>query len=71
GYHGDTSKMFLIGDVSIEDKRLCHVAQECLYLALKQVKPGVQLGEIGTTIEKHIKTNNKNNPRFKFSIVRD
>ncbi|EEX36563.1 type I methionyl aminopeptidase [Vibrio metschnikovii] len=71
GYHGDTSKMFLIGDVQPADKRLCLVAQECLYLALKKVKPGVQLGEIGTAIEKYIKTNNKNNPRSKFSIVRD
>lgn len=71
GYHGDTSKMFLIGDVAPADKRLCMVAQECLYLSLKKVKPGVQLGEIGTTIEKYIKTNNKNNPRSKFSIVRD
>ncbi len=71
GYHGDTSKMFLVGDVSPADKRLCMVAQESLYLSLKKVKPGVQLGEIGTTIEKYIKTNNKNNPRAKFSIVRD
>ncbi len=71
GYHGDTSKMFMVGDVSPADKRLCMVAQESLYLSLKKVKPGVQLGEIGTTIEKYIKTNNKNNPRAKFSIVRD
>ena len=71
GYHGDTSKMFQVGEVAPADKRLCLVAQECLYLSLKKVKPGVQLGEIGTTIEKHIKTNNKNNPRAKFSIVRD
>ncbi|MGC9422157.1 MULTISPECIES: type I methionyl aminopeptidase [unclassified Vibrio] len=71
GYHGDTSKMFLVGEVSPADKRLCFVAQECLYLSLKKVKPGIQLGEIGTAIEKHIKTNNKNNPRLKFSIVRD
>ncbi len=71
GYHGDTSKMFLIGDVTPANKRLCMVAQESLYLAMKKVKPGAQLGEIGTTIEKHIKTNNKNNPRAKFSIVRD
>lgn len=71
GYHGDTSKMFLVGDVSPADKRLCMVAQESLYLSLKKVKPGIQLGEIGTTIEKYIKTNNKNNPSTKFSIVRD
>lgn len=71
GYHGDTSKMFLVGDVSPADKRLCMVAQESLYLAIKKVKPGIKLGEIGTTIEKYIKTNNKNNPRAKFSIVKD
>ncbi|MDC0609895.1 type I methionyl aminopeptidase [Vibrio sp.] len=71
GYHGDSSKMFLVGNVSPENKRLCMVAQESLYLALKLVKPGLQLGEIGTAIEKYIKTNNKNNPRMKFSIVKD
>ncbi|QJY41140.1 M24 family metallopeptidase [Vibrio cholerae] len=41
----------LIGDVSIEDKRLCHMAQGCLYFALKQVKAGVLLGLSLTTIE--------------------
>lgn len=71
GYHGDTSKMFLVGDVSAVNKRLCMVAQEALYEGMRQVKPGVQLGKIGTAIEKYIKTNNKNNPRAKFSIVKD
>lgn len=71
GFHGDTSKMFFVGDVLPANKRLCMVAQESLYLAIKKVKPGVKLGEIGTTIEKYIKTNNKNNPRAKFSIVKD
>ncbi|WP_448564421.1 type I methionyl aminopeptidase [Thalassotalea ganghwensis] len=55
GYHGDTSKMFLIGDVTPEDKRLCRITQEALYLALKKVKPGVAFGEIGATIQKFIK----------------
>ncbi|MEZ9628716.1 type I methionyl aminopeptidase [Vibrio breoganii] len=71
GYHGDTSKMFLIGDVNPSDKRLCMVAQEALYLGMKQVKPGATVGEIGTVIEKYIKENNKKNPRNKFSIVKD
>ncbi|MDP5254861.1 MULTISPECIES: type I methionyl aminopeptidase [unclassified Vibrio] len=71
GYHGDSSRMFLVGDVSPADKRLCHVAQESLYIGMRKVKPGATLGEIGTAIEKYIKTNNKNNPRAKFSIVRD
>ncbi|MGF1878337.1 type I methionyl aminopeptidase [Photobacterium frigidiphilum] len=66
GYHGDTSKMFEIGEVSPEDKRLCRVAQESLYLAIKKVKPGTKLGEIGTSIQKFIKTGNS-----RFSIVKD
>ncbi len=55
GYHGDTSKMFLIGEVSAKDKRLSRIAQESLYLAIRKVRPGLKLGEIGTTIEKFIK----------------
>ncbi len=71
GYHGDTSKMFEVGEVSIENKRLCRIAQESLYLAIKKVKPGLKLGDIGSSIEKYIKTQNKNNPRMKLSIVKD
>jgi methionyl aminopeptidase len=71
GFHGDTSKMFLIGDVAPNDKRLCMVAQEALYIGMKQVKPGAKVGDIGTAIEKYIKENNKKNPRNKFSIVKD
>ena len=52
GYHGDTSKMFFVGEVSPADKRLCLVAQESLYLAMKKVKPGATVGDIGTAIEK-------------------
>ncbi|MBV7300068.1 type I methionyl aminopeptidase [Enterovibrio paralichthyis] len=66
GYHGDTSKMFLVGEVSAEDKALCHVAQESLYQALKKVKPGARVGDIGTEIQKFI----KNRPR-RYSIVKD
>ena len=55
GYHGDTSKMFLIGEVSAKDKRLCRIAQESLYEAIKKVRPGMKLGEIGTIIEKYVK----------------
>ncbi|MCC4799317.1 type I methionyl aminopeptidase [Enterovibrio norvegicus] len=66
GYHGDTSKMFLVGDVSAEDKALCHVAQESLYQALKKVKPGARIGDLGTEIQKFI----KNRPK-RYSIVKD
>ena len=71
GYHGDTSKMFLVGETSPADKRLCMVAQEALYVGMRKVKPGATVGDIGTAIEKYIKENNKKNPRNKFSIVKD
>jgi methionyl aminopeptidase len=53
GYHGDTSQMFIIGKGSILAERLCRVAQECLYLAIKMVKPGVRLGDFAAAIQKH------------------
>ena len=65
GFHGDSSKMFQIGDVSPEDNRLCRLTQEALYLALKKVKPGVAFGEIGTTIQKFIKKSGR------YSIVKE
>jgi methionine aminopeptidase, type I len=55
GYHGDTSQMFIIGKGSILAERLCRVAQECLYLAIKMVKPGVRLGDFAAAIQKHAK----------------
>jgi methionyl aminopeptidase len=69
GYHGDTSKMFMVGQVSEADRRLCRITQEALYLAIQKIKPGVKLSEIGTTIEKFIKKSSNANQRF--SIVKD
>ncbi|MFD2179265.1 type I methionyl aminopeptidase [Veronia pacifica] len=66
GYHGDTSKMFMVGEVSLEDKRLCRVAQESLYHAMKKVKPGARIGDIGTAIQKFIKGGTG-----RYSIVKD
>ncbi len=54
-YHGDTSKMFIIGEGSLEDNRLCRLTQEALYTGLKKVKPGATFGEIGGAIQKFIK----------------
>jgi methionyl aminopeptidase len=65
GYHGDTSKMFLIGDVSPEDSRLCRLAQESLYIGIKKVKPGATFGDIGAAIQKFIKS------KGRYSIVKD
>lgn len=64
GYHGDTSMMFQVGDTSILAKRLSHVAQECLYLGIRMVKPGVKLGDIGNAIQVHAEKHN-------YSVVRE
>ncbi|MGR8934201.1 MAG: type I methionyl aminopeptidase [Gammaproteobacteria bacterium] len=63
-YHGDTSKMFLVGEVSPYAKRLVQVTRECLYLGITQVKPGATLGDIGHAIQKHAESN-------RYSVVRD
>lgn len=53
GYYGDTSKMFFAGSVAPHAERLCKVTQESLYLAIRMVKPGVRLGDIGAAISDH------------------
>jgi methionyl aminopeptidase len=54
GYHGDTSRMFMVGNkVSIMAKRLIEVSYECLWAGIAQVKPGGFLGDVGTAIQRH------------------
>ena len=64
GYHGDTSKMFVVGKPSIMTERLIRVTQEALYIGIKMVKPGVRLGDIGHAIQQHAEGHN-------YSIVRE
>ncbi|MBV1906083.1 MAG: type I methionyl aminopeptidase [Pseudomonadales bacterium] len=64
GFYGDTSKMFCVGETSVLAKRLLKVTQECLYLAIEQVRPGAKLGDIGSAIQAHAEKN-------RFSIVRE
>jgi methionyl aminopeptidase len=64
GFHGDTSRMFIVGDASILAKRLCAVTYECLWLGIAQVKPGGRLGDIGAAIQRHAEGNG-------FSVVRE
>ncbi|HNP01165.1 MAG TPA: type I methionyl aminopeptidase [Agitococcus sp.] len=64
GYHGDTSKMFIVGEGSILAQRLVQITQECLYKAIALVKPQCRLGDIGAVIQKHAESN-------RFSVVRD
>ena len=65
GYHGDTSRMFVVGaETSILAKRLCNITYECLWLGIAQVKPGAHLGDIGHAIQRHAE-------RHGFSVVRE
>jgi len=57
GWHGDTSKMFLVGKCQPHNERLVRVTQECLYKAIEIVKPGIYLGDIGHVIQKHAEDN--------------
>lgn len=58
GYHGDTSKMFFVGEPSIIARRVVRIAHECLRLGIEAVKPGVRLGDIGYMIQRHAEANN-------------
>jgi len=64
GFHGDTSKMFQVGEVAPHAKRLIKVTQECLYKAIAIVRPGARLGDIGHIIQTHAEANN-------YSVVRE
>ena len=57
GWHGDTSKMFLVGECAPHNKRLVKVTQECLYKGIDAVKPGAFFGDIGHAIQKHAEKN--------------
>ncbi|MFG6076518.1 type I methionyl aminopeptidase [Erwinia sp. OPT-41] len=63
-YHGDTSKMYIVGKPTIQGERLCRVTQESLYLALRMVKPGIRLRTIGREIQKFVEAQD-------FSVVRE
>jgi methionyl aminopeptidase len=63
-YHGDTSKMFCVGEVSQHARRLVNVTREAMFLGIEQVKPGATLGDIGHAIQKHAEANH-------FSVVRE
>ena len=65
GWHGDTSRMFMVGDkISIKAKRLVEITYECLMRGIEAVKPGATLGDIGHAIQSHAEAN-------RFSVVRD
>ena len=57
GWHGDTSKMFLVGKTEAHNERLVSIAQECLYKGIKAVMPGAKLGDIGHAIQEYAEKN--------------
>jgi methionyl aminopeptidase len=64
GYHGDNSRMFLVGEPSILARRLSEVTYECMWLGISKVKPGAHLGDIGYAIQQHAEKNG-------YSVVRE
>jgi len=64
GWHGDTSRMFLVGEVSIAAKRLCHITYEAMWHGIRLVRPGIHLGDIGFAIQKFSESQG-------FSVVRE
>ncbi|MBN3860487.1 type I methionyl aminopeptidase [Neisseriaceae bacterium PsAf] len=64
GFHGDTSRMFAVGDISPYAKRLIKVTHECMMLGINEVKPGATLGDVGYVIQKHAEESG-------YSVVRE
>ena len=64
GWHGDTSKMYLVGKVADHAKRLVEVTQECMFAGIREVRPGAHLGDVGAAIQEHAESNH-------YSVVRD
>jgi len=64
GWHGDTSRMYFVGDVPIKAKRLVQVTYDAMMLGIEQVRPGNTLGDIGHAIQEYVEKHN-------YSVVRD
>jgi methionyl aminopeptidase len=64
GFHGDTSKIFFVGEPSVIAKRLAGITYDCMKTGIQMVSPGLQLGDIGHAIQKHAEAHN-------YSVVRE
>lgn len=64
GWHGDTSRMFYVGDVAIKPKRLIQVTYDAMMVGIELIKPGIRLGDIGNAIQKYVE-------KYNYSVVRD
>ena len=64
GYHGDTSRMFFVGEPSILARRLAEITYECMWLGIVKIRPGAHLGDIGHVIQQYAE-------EAGFSVVRE
>ena len=64
GYHGDTSRMFFVGKPGVQAKRLAETAFDAMWLGIRELAPGKQLGDIGAAIQQHVE-------QHRFSVVRE
>jgi methionyl aminopeptidase len=64
GWHGDTSRMFYVGEPSIQAKRLCEITYQSMWTGITKVKPGATLGDIGSAIQRFAEKNG-------YSVVRE
>ena len=64
GWHGDTSRMYLVGDVGVKARRLVEVTYEAMMRGIEIIKPGTTLGDIGHAIQSYAEGH-------RFSVVRD
>ncbi|MBX3594170.1 type I methionyl aminopeptidase [Sphingomonas sp.] len=64
GWHGDTSRMYLVGDVPLKARRLVDVTYECLMIGIEMAKPGNMMGDIGYAIQRHAE-------KHRYGVVRD
>ncbi|WP_343346416.1 type I methionyl aminopeptidase [Sphingomicrobium sp. XHP0239] len=64
GWHGDTSRMYFVGEPNVKAKRLVEVTHECLMLGLEQARPGKRLGDISHAIQSHAESH-------RYGVVRD
>jgi methionyl aminopeptidase len=64
GFHGDTSRMFYVGEPSIQARRLVEITYECMWRGIRAVRPGAWLGDIGHAIQSHAEAHG-------FSVVRE
>ncbi len=64
GYHGDTSKMFFVGEPSVLARRLVNVTREAMFRGIRAVRPGATLGDIGHAIQSYVEAE-------RYAVVRE